>query len=430
MTFFSSWPETHIPTVVMPRNGLPVTLKFTKQVLADVVGTAATSLLQSTKAKSFAENDNSYLDLPENTILVTENFKSKLVSSKDLGTHTSCRLGRIQQRMTIPLPDVVLQLRQMNRVNVLDIIIPHLEEVFDEIKRIENEESNINLKKEGNNIDNIDQNVTNGLQSVVIQGLITVEENILQDFIVVSWIGTPLADMVADCALGVIYQSLSANHYLRSYWNDIHIKSQQKESLQSSPHHHNHKHNHNHSHSHNCDDSDEADKRKLELNTQSEQIIKRMKLGLLDPSKSFKGLNENEQQLVQNNSLPENRLKLEKILNYLKTYSSSQSESISNILMSKDGLRLIIQGYPQNSNNTNLQLAPIEAYVYIHWSINRGHTLHHAVVQCLDDEFRNYIISLIQQMESSTEVHDDSNNYENSDGNSTNININSETIDS
>lgn len=302
------------------------------------------------------------------------------------------------------------------------------EEVFDEIKRIENEESNINLKKEGNNIDNIDQNVTNGLQSVVIQGLITVEENILQNFIVVSWIGTPLADMVADCALGVIYQSLSANHYLRSYWNDIHIKSQQKESLQSSPHHHNHKHNHNHSH--NCDDSDEADKRKLELNTQSEQIIKRMKLGLLDPSKSFKGLNENEQQLVQNNSLPENRLKLEKILNYLKTYSSSQSESISNILMSKDGLRLIIQGYPQNSNNTNLQLAPIEAYVYIHWSINRGHTLHHAVVQCLDDEFRNYIISLIQQMESSTEVHDDSNNYENSDSNSTNININSETIDS
>lgn len=365
----------------MPRNGLPVTLAFTKQVLADVVGTAATTLLQNMKSSSFLENPSEVLKLPDSTILVTEDFKSKLVASNELGNHTSCRLGRVQQRMTIPLPDVVLQLRQMNRVNVLDIITPHLEEVFDDIKR---NSLSVNKDESALIIDKI-----SGTQSVVIQGLITIEEDLSQDFIFVSWIGTPMADMVADCALGIVYQSLSANHYLRSFWNDVHIKSSQHDvkSSASVSHHHHHDHSH--------DDTDK--KRKEEENTQAEQVIKRMKLGLLDPSQSFKKLDSKEVQSIEKNSLPENRMKLEKILNYLKFISS---EKIQEVLISQDGLRLIIRGCSPDIEVTS-ETTPIEAYLYIHWSINRGHTLHHAVVQCVDESFRKYLISLIQTLESS-----------------------------
>jgi hypothetical protein len=407
----------------MPRNGLPVTLSFTKQVLADVVGTTATSLLQDMKSTTFLQDPSAVLELPEKTILVTEDFKSKLVTCKELGQHTSCRLGRVQQRMTIPLPDVVLQLRQMNRVNVLDIITPHLEEVFDEIQRLNEVDPTAGpgsgLKQEGV----LDQShllmKESGCQSVVVQSLITIEENLLQDFIIVSWIGTPLADMVADCALGVVYQSLSANHYLRSFWNDLHIKSSpQRESgtkrdsfaSTSSPRH---SHGHGHTHSHGCKHgeeegsrSPEEKKKREEESQQTEQVIKRMKLGLLDPSQAFKGrLLPQELHSIEKNSMPENRLKLEKIWNYLKHCASSTSAScpskILEVLISQDGLRLIVRGFPLEME-VNEDSIPIEAYIYIHWSMNRGHTLHHAVVQCLDDQFRKILIALIQQLETDT----------------------------
>jgi hypothetical protein len=412
----------------MPRNGLPVTLSFTKQVLADVVGTTATALLHEMKSSSFAQDPSAVLELPNKTILVTEDFKSKLVSSKEIGQQTSCRLGRVQQRMTIPLPDVVLQLRQMNRVNVLDIITPHLEEVFDEIQRVNEVDPTAGpgLKHEeqrsssgGDGIHLMKE--TGGCQSVVVQGLITIEENLSQDFIIVSWIGTPLADMVADCALGVVYQSLSANHYLRSFWNDLHIKSssprgecdggtkRDSSSFSSSPSPSSHTQHHHHHHSHGChhhgqekngSESPEEKKRREEENQQTEQVIKRMKLGLLDPSQAFKGrLAPQELHSIEKNSLPENRLKLEKIWNYFK--SSSFAERIREVLISQDGLRLIVRGYPLEMEVKEDSI-PIEAYVYIHWSMNRGHTLHHAVVQCLHDEYRKYLISLIQQMESET----------------------------
>lgn len=402
----SSWPEAHTPPVVMPRNGLPVTLSFTKQVLADVVGTTATTLLQEMKSSTFTQDPSAVLELPEKTILVTEDFKSKLVASKELGQHTSCRLGRVQQRMTIPLPDVVLQLRQMNRVNVLDIITPHLEEVFDEIQRINEVDSGLKQEEQIGGSGSTEISLLKepaGCQSVVVQGLITIEENLLQDFIIVSWIGTPLADMVADCALGVVYQSLSANHYLRSFWNDLHVKSSPREggikrdlSLSPSSGHH---HHHHHHHCHGEKEAPEEKTKREEENQQTEQVIKRMKLGLLDPSQAFKGrLAPQELQSIEKNSLPENRLKLEKISNYFK--NPSFAEWIHEVLISQDGLRLIVRGYPVEMEVKDS--IPIEAYVYIHWSMNRGHTLHHAVVQCPNDHYRKYLITLIQQMESDT----------------------------
>jgi hypothetical protein len=383
----------------MPRNGLPVTLAFTKQVLADVVGTAATILLDKMKSESFVETPSEVLELTENTILVTEDFKSKLVTCPDLGNHTSCRLGRIQQRMTIPLPDVVLQLRQMNNVNVLDIIAPHLEEVFDEIKR--SSQSSDGLKQETSTSDAFAAfEKVISVQSVVVQGLITIEENTGQDFIIVSWVGTPLADMVADCALGVVYQSLSANHYLRSFWNDIHIKSPRRETtgafssastiVPPSSCHHGHSHSHGHSHGGSVDDAEK--KRKEEETQRTEQVVKRMKLGLLDPSQSFKSLEPKEIQSIETNALPDNRLKLERIWSYLK---SSSPERVAEVSISQDGLRLIVRG----NGSYELDGLPLEAYIYIHWSINRGHTLHHAVVQCVNENFRKYVISLIQKLD-------------------------------
>jgi hypothetical protein len=37
-------------------------------------------------------------------VLVSENFVSKVVLSTDLAAHTSCRLGKITQRLFVPVP--------------------------------------------------------------------------------------------------------------------------------------------------------------------------------------------------------------------------------------------------------------------------------------------------------------------------------------
>jgi hypothetical protein len=41
---------------------------------------------------------------PPRCLLVTENFNSKLVSASELSAHTSCKFGRISERLTVPLP--------------------------------------------------------------------------------------------------------------------------------------------------------------------------------------------------------------------------------------------------------------------------------------------------------------------------------------
>jgi hypothetical protein len=90
-----------------------VKLRFRKNIIANVIGTTASDLLHSMDGTggqnaltSTSKNalPGSLVDIPLNSILVTENFTSQLVSASELSTYTKCKFNRILQRMIIPIP--------------------------------------------------------------------------------------------------------------------------------------------------------------------------------------------------------------------------------------------------------------------------------------------------------------------------------------
>mmetsp|Transcript_5106 Transcript_5106/g.7817 ORF Transcript_5106/g.7817 Transcript_5106/m.7817 type:complete len:814 (-) Transcript_5106:54-2495(-) len=363
-----SWPDsTHTPPVVMPKNGQPVSLTFSKPILADVVGETAATLLE--KMERNAEGGEEIVELPDNTLLVTEDFESKLVSASDIATHTSCRIGRIQQRMVVPLPGVVLQLREHNHVSVVNMLFPRLHEVFDDVKYSSScTTSDDDIKSEDSK------------GSILIQEEVSVEEEKDKEFIVVAWVASPVADVIADCALGVIFQSLSAAHYIRSCWKDASLPS----ALSCDK---------RHAHKHGPDISDEFE------DPETCAVVKRMKLGLIDPSRAFNTSSNGDGERIRNGEefdieqVKKNRPKLEKIQSYLRDECGGD---FSDVKIGRNGLRLIVR-----SDKLSSQLdVPAEAYVYIHWAVSRGQHTHHAVVQCPNECMRKKVSEAIQQMES------------------------------
>jgi hypothetical protein len=372
----------------MPRNGQPVVLTFSKHVMADVVGSAAVSMLDQLRSQT-PGTASSAIDLPLETVLVTDNFKSKVVSSSDIGSFTSCRMGRVQQGIIVPLPDVVLQLRTQNKISVLAIVKKPLEEVFDSV-----------VSETGSG-----ESGSPNSSSLTVQGVISVYEDLDQDFIRVGWIGSPIGDMIADCALGIIYQTLSASHFIRSSWNNAYLQSlpfqasspSDAEGGKETKKHCRHSHHGHHGHNH----DGEA------VSEEEELLVKRMKLGAVDPSRAFTGLEDAVIDLIKDaGNVERNRPKLVKILEYLQTCESE----FDSVQISADGLRLIVRSSrkrdgAQGENSDDdiycglTQDSPIEAYVFIHWSLLRGHTVHHAVVQSSDDDMRKRVVSAIKKLE-------------------------------
>jgi hypothetical protein len=93
-----NWAGTHRPSVAMPENGTKVKLQFNKSLEAEVVGSAATALLNS------LDEGQTETDIPPDALLVTENFSSRVLLVPDLVQFTPCRTGLVKQRAVVPLP--------------------------------------------------------------------------------------------------------------------------------------------------------------------------------------------------------------------------------------------------------------------------------------------------------------------------------------
>ncbi|CAE7671842.1 Cpsf3, partial [Symbiodinium microadriaticum] len=282
-----SWPDpTHVPRVEMPENGQTVRLEFAKPIVAEVVGTAADEMLHDMDLVESGAGDD--IHFPEDAILVSENFKSKVVTAKDLAAFTPCRLGRIQQRVVIPLPAVVLQLRAHNNMTARLMLQSHLEEVFDDVSlTIHKNPSEKNTTSTTTAAGGTTSPTKESWTTLLVQQILTVEENVENDFITVAWSASPVNDVVADCALGIIYQALSTTHFLRSTWKESSVRSTHAHShtkaeadnvssLHSSSPTLSSCKKHDHSSVVNSD------------HTEEDAIVKRMKLGLVDPSRSFR----------------------------------------------------------------------------------------------------------------------------------------------
>ena len=75
--------------------------RFNKPIIADIVGDAAKNLLQSIAESQIQGGSGSTIPvsicLPPSSVLVSENFISKIVEASELHSYTSCRLGKITQ---------------------------------------------------------------------------------------------------------------------------------------------------------------------------------------------------------------------------------------------------------------------------------------------------------------------------------------------
>jgi hypothetical protein len=397
-----SWPSTHVPPVVMPANGVSVTLTFDKPIVADMVGSVATSVLHQMSSSQVEENNSEEdykidLEVPDKLVMVTEHFQSKIMKTSEMSQFSSCRIGQIEQQMIVPLPQDILQLREYNHINVIHMLLPHLQEVFDEVLESELEKGSSSNTK----------------TKVCIQNVVMMEETSTgdqKDCVTVTWAASPTNDLIADCATGLLFQVLSTTHFLRACWLEAHkvksagVKRQNEES--------------------NGNTESNISTPDVPL-SEDEAIVKRMKMGLLDPSRAFVHDNQVDGLIFEDmdpKAVALSKPKLDKIRLYLLNYKEGLFQSVS---FSHNGLRLIIRAQEDVSSidddagDDSLVLS--EAYCYIHWGEKvadcahsshtraqkkcNGHAHHasatacHAVVQSTSTWLREEISAALSRIE-------------------------------
>ena len=409
-----SWPDaSHTPPVVMPENGQTVTLTFDNPILADVVGTVATSLLNniSTKIDSANENDEKSVtvEVPENVVLVTENFQSKVMATSELSTYSSCRVGQIEQLMVVPLPQDVIQLKKHNNVNVIHMLVPHLQEVFDDVHETEDID-----EKNTSNVQNTKVIIQDEIMMKEVDGGSTSSRH--ENCVIVTWLASPSNDLIADCATGLLFQVLSTTHFLRTCWLEAHKVKDINLSGTKRP-------------TQNGKEVNITTPSESCIPTDDEAVVKRMKMGLLDPSRSFSNDNKVDGIIYEDMDpvvIAKNRPKLEKIRSYLSQYKDTTFESVT---LSRNGLRLIIRAHDTDTSVDGVveggddeeSTIISEAYCYIHWaekenlfnckgnassmkkcnmhSHESSATKCHAVVQSRSNWLRGEIVRALSQIE-------------------------------
>ena len=168
--------------------------------------------------------------------------------------------------------------------------------------------------------------------------------------IVVQWLASPTSDMVADCAIGVLLQALSAPSLLRRSMADdatgIRLGSSQSATKRKGC-------SHNHYHSHGGSTSSSEDN----------PVIKRMKRGDLDPSKALPAdalalLCAVEQAgATQEAALKQHAVRLQRLQHELHSTKAVKAAGAS-VAVSADGLKLIFSAKRPKA-------APAEAYVFV-----------------------------------------------------------------
>lgn len=129
----STWVTRHKPPVRGPANGQSVKISFSKSIVADVVGTAATELLDALESKDSSSSSTALPSLG-NLIVVNENFKIKAVRAEEVGKYTPCRMGKLTQRLLVPVPPAGLNIRrEKENGGLLRLIAPFVQEVFDAV---------------------------------------------------------------------------------------------------------------------------------------------------------------------------------------------------------------------------------------------------------------------------------------------------------
>ena len=81
-----------------------VILRFNKPIIADIVGEAASSLLEAIEDShrpipllpSLPVTPHAVCQLPASAVLISEDLSSRVVEAKELPALTSCRIGKVR----------------------------------------------------------------------------------------------------------------------------------------------------------------------------------------------------------------------------------------------------------------------------------------------------------------------------------------------
>lgn len=237
------WSTTHRPTIATPENGVKVKLRFRKSVVADVLGSVAAGI---SNAFAYTSSHGESMQgkegrIPPTALLVSEHFTSKVIAAEELTQFSSFRFCNIWQRQLVPLPkgfslpvladpggftsSYLLQ----REVQLLNLAVSYLEEVFDdvEVELPEEKEEKVKIERTGSAIS---PPVKGG--KIRVEGFVTlsvvrtdsssshspsphVDLAMLFSHVLVEWKASPLADTVADSAVGLLIQLFSTTSQLR-----------------------------------------------------------------------------------------------------------------------------------------------------------------------------------------------------------------------
>lgn len=206
----TNWPTRHKPMIATPENGAQVKFRFKKNIQASVEGGVGVDLLRSletqqssTASASTGGVSKTTLQLPENTLLVTENFTSKLVSVSELAQQTQCRIGSISEKLQIPLPlEAANLLSQLELSNAVLMIADALEDVFEGVEAAAEDQIVIQ------------QLVVVRLVSSEVASAYTTSQRSLVGLEVV-WSASSVADFIADSVASLLMQTFSSSNLLK-----------------------------------------------------------------------------------------------------------------------------------------------------------------------------------------------------------------------
>ena len=113
-------------------------------------------------------------------------------------------------------------------------------------------------------------------------------------------------------------------------------------------------------------------------------MLKKMKLGLLDPMKSLHSLYSD----IDSNIKIAEEIKLENIRLMLLG-----DKSIKEISLNADKTKLIIRGDLDKEE---------EAFIFIRWDLRKGATSHHAVISSANESFRKVVVDAMKALSAPT----------------------------
>lgn len=205
-----------------------------------------------------------------------------------------------------------------------------------------------------------------------VSNLVIVAEINSGTIISVEWPASPQGDSIADSVVGIVTQFLSVPSILRqlggkkgeTLTNTYYMFRLIACLLQSG-----HKH-----------DLTSPTISEAESAGESDEVLKKMKLGLLDPMRSLHSIYAGMDASV--------KLQDEVRLDNLRLMLLPNA-SFPHILLNSDKTKLIIRGSSAERE---------EAFVFIRWDVRPNGSEHHAVVNSTNEEFKGKVVEAIKSM--------------------------------